>query len=180
MSTLTQSPAWKALESHHKEASRLHMRDLFAKDPQRFQRFCLRFDDILLDFSKNRITDETWRLLLDLARQADVPGWTRRMFAGEKINVTEGRSVLHVALRNRANTPILVDGRDVMPDVNRVLAQMRDFSESIRSGAWKGYSGKAITDVVNIGIGGSDLGPVMVTEALQPYTSHRGRVHFVS
>jgi len=180
MITLTQSPAWKALESHYKEASRLHMRDLFAKDSQRFAKFSLRFDDILLDFSKNRITDQTWKLLLNLARQADVPGWTRRMFAGEKINVTENRSVLHVALRNRANTPILVDGRDVMPDVNRVLAQMRDFSESIRSGAWKGHTGKPITDVVNIGIGGSDLGPVMVTEALRPYASDRVRVHFVS
>src|SRR3954451_238725 len=103
MSTLTQSPAWKALESHHKEASRLHMRDLFAKETQRFQKFSVRFDDIFLDFSKNRVTEETWRLLLDLARQADVPAWTRRMFAVEKINVTEGRAVLHVALRNRAN-----------------------------------------------------------------------------
>jgi glucose-6-phosphate isomerase len=156
------------------------MRDLFAKDPKRFEKFSVRFGDILLDFSKNRITDETLRLLLELARWAKIEQWRDRMFRGEKINITENRAVLHIALRNRSNRPILVDGQDVMPGVNAVLAHMREFSEAIRSGKWKGYSGKAITDVVNIGIGGSDLGPVMVTEALRPYSRPGLRVHFVS
>src|SRR5437764_4258497 len=158
MSTLIQSPTWKALESHYKEASRLHMRDLFRQDPRRFEKFSLRFDDILLDFSKNRITEETLRLLLELARQADVRGWTERMFTGQKINTTEGRAVLHVALRNRSNRPITVDGQDVMPEVNAVLAHMRRFTDAVRSGAWTGFTGRPITDVVNVGIGGSDLG----------------------
>jgi len=180
MSSLTQSPAWQALEQHHKEIAGLHMRDLFAADPQRFQRFSIRWNDLLIDYSKNRITENTMSLLVDLARQADVTGWRDRMFRGEKINVTEQRPVLHIALRNRSNRPILVEGEDVMPAVNRVLAHMRAFTESVRSGAWKGYTGEAITDVVNIGIGGSDLGPVMVTEALKPYSHERLNVHFVS
>ncbi|HZL37272.1 MAG TPA: glucose-6-phosphate isomerase [Tepidisphaeraceae bacterium] len=180
MSNLTVSPAWKALHEHYAAASRLAMRDLFRADPQRFDAFSARFQDILLDFSKNRITGETFQLLLNLARQADVPGWARKMFAGEKINTSEGRAVLHTALRNRSNRPIMVDGKDVMPEVNRVLAHMREFSEAIRSGAWAGYTGRRITDVVNIGIGGSDLGPVMVTEALKPYSKRDLRVHFVS
>src|SRR5579871_6330457 len=169
MSRLTESAAWKALESHYQTASKLEMRDLFAADPQRFTKFSREAEGILLDFSKNRLTEETLQLLIHLAEQADLMGWTERMFTGEKINITENRAVLHIALRNRDNHPILVDGEDVMPEVNAVLAHMREFSEAIRSGAWKGYSGKAITDVVNIGIGGSDLGPVMVTEALKPY-----------
>ena len=136
--------------------------------------------DILFDYSKNRITQETMRLLFDLARQANLAGKIEAMFSGEKINTTENRAVLHVALRNRSNRPILVDGEDVMPEVNRVLAKMRAFSEAVRSGAWKGYTGKAITDVVNIGIGGSDLGPKMVCEALKPYGKPGLRVHFVS
>jgi glucose-6-phosphate isomerase len=156
------------------------MRRMFAEDPERFSKFSLRFEDMLLDYSKNRVTDETMRLLAALAAQADLKGWTERLFTGQKINLTEDRAVLHVALRNRSNRPILVDGKDVMPEVNRVLKQMREFSEAIRSGAWKGYSGKAISDVVNIGIGGSDLGPVMVTEALKPYGKPGLRVHFVS
>jgi glucose-6-phosphate isomerase len=180
MSTLTQSPAWKALADHHAKVSNLHMRDLFAQDTGRFDRFSLKFKDILLDFSKNRITDQTLGLLFDLARQADVKGWAQRMFTGQKINTTENRAVLHVALRNRANKPILVDGNDVMPEVNRVLAHMKEFSDSVRNGSWKGYTGKTITDVVNIGIGGSDLGPVMVTEALKPYAKPGLNVHFVS
>jgi glucose-6-phosphate isomerase len=180
MSNPTQLPAWKALEAHYKDVAPLHLRDLFRKDPGRFEKFSLRFNDILLDFSKNRVTEQTMNLLFDLARQADLKGWTEKMFTGQKINTTEDRAVLHVALRNRSNRPILVDGKDVMPEVNAVLAHMREFSEAIRSGAWKGYTGKAITDVVNIGIGGSDLGPVMATEALKPYGKPGLHVHYVS
>jgi glucose-6-phosphate isomerase len=180
MTTPTQLPAWKALEAHYQEVAPLQMRDLFKDDPKRFEKFSLRFEDILFDFSKNRITDKTLPLLYDLARQSDLKGWTEKMFTGQKINTTEDRAVLHVALRNRSNRPILVDGQDVMPEVNAVLAHMRQFSEAIRSGSWKGYTGKAITDVVNIGIGGSDLGPVMATEALKPYGKPGLHVHFVS
>jgi glucose-6-phosphate isomerase len=180
MSALTQSNQWKSLSAHYQKISSTHMRDLFAQDPKRFEKFSLRFNDILLDFSKNRITDETLRLLLDLARFAKVEDWRDRMFRGEKINITENRAVLHIALRNRSNRPIVVDGEDVMPGVNAVLAHMRQFSESIRSGQWKGYTGKPITDVINIGIGGSDLGPVMATEALKPYSKPGLKVHFVS
>lgn len=177
---LTQSPAWNALVAHQKAIAPLHMRDLFAADPKRFERFSLSFNDILLDYSKNRITGDTMKLLFNLARQEDVEGWRGRMFAGEKINVTEGRAVLHVALRNRTSRPIVVDGKDVMPAVNRVLAHMKQFSDAVRNDAWKGYTGRRITDVVNIGIGGSDLGPVMVTEALKPYAVPGLNVHFVS
>jgi glucose-6-phosphate isomerase len=180
MSTLTQSPAWKELASHFKEIEQTHMRDLFARDPARFQHFSLRLNDILLDFSKNRVTEQTMKLLFNLARQANVEEMRDRMFRGEKINITENRAVLHVALRNRSNRPILVDGKDVMPEVNAVLAHMRKFSELVRSGEWKGFTGKAITDIVNIGIGGSDLGPVMVTEALKPYGKPGLHAHFVS
>jgi glucose-6-phosphate isomerase len=180
MTTPTQLPAWKALETHYQEIAPLQMRDMFKEDPKRFERFSLRFEDILFDFSKNRITERTLTLLYDLARQSDLKGWTEKMFTGQKINTTEDRAVLHVALRNRSNRPILVDGKDVMPEVNAVLAHMRQFSDAIRSGSWKGYSGKAITDVVNIGIGGSDLGPVMATEALKPYSKPGLHVHFVS
>ena len=180
MTTLTKSKPWKALQAHYARISRKHMREMFAKDPQRFDKFSLEACGIFLDYSKNRITEKTMRLLFDLARHAGVEEWRDKMFRGEKINVTENRAVLHVALRNRANTPILVEGKDVMPEVNAVLAHMREFSTAIRSGAWKGYTGKAITDVVNIGIGGSDLGPVMVTEALKPYAKRDLRVHCVS
>jgi glucose-6-phosphate isomerase len=180
MSALTESPAWQALLRHHTSMRDVHMRELFAQDPKRFERFSLRLGDLLLDYSKNRVTDETMKLLFALAEQAQVASWRDRMFAGEKINVTEGRSVLHVALRNRKNKPILVDGKDVMPEVNEVLAKMRAFTESVRSGAWKGHTGKRITDIVNIGIGGSDLGPVMATEALKPYWQKGLAVHFVS
>ncbi|WP_038043112.1 glucose-6-phosphate isomerase [Thioalkalivibrio sulfidiphilus] len=172
--------AWQALASHYDALKDVHMRELFARDPQRFERFSLRFEDILLDYAKNRITAETLELLLDLARECDVEGWRARMFGGEKINVTEDRAVLHVALRNRANRPILVDGEDVMPEVNAVLARMAAFTERVRSGAWTGYTGKPIRHVVNIGIGGSDLGPVMVCEALRPYGHERLSMHFVS
>jgi glucose-6-phosphate isomerase len=179
MSALTRSPAWRALKAHHREMRGVHMRELFAQDPQRFQRFSLQFDDFLLDYSKNIITERTMALLFELARQEKVMEQAARMFAGEKINFTENRAVLHVALRNRSNRPILVDGHDVMPRVNKVLAHMREFCTQVCSGAWRGYSGKPITDIVNIGIGGSDLGPVMVTEALKPWWGPL-RPHFVS
>jgi glucose-6-phosphate isomerase len=180
MPTLDQSPAWLALRQHQRWTERFHMRDLFAANPQRFERFSLQMDEILFDFSKNRITAETLPLLIDLARQAGLPEKIEAMFTGQKINITENRAVLHTALRNRANTPVLVDGQDVMPEVNRVLGKMRAFSESVRSGEWKGFTGKPICDVVNIGIGGSDLGPKMVCEALKPYAKPGLRVHFVS
>ncbi len=180
MTHLETTPAWQALVRHQQEISSLHMRDLFAADPQRFERFSLRLGEILFDFSKNRITAQTLPLLFDLAHQADLSRKIEAMFSGEKINTTEGRAVLHTALRNRSNRPVYVDGQDVMPEVNRVLAKMRQFSEKVRSGAWKGYTGKAITDIVNIGIGGSDLGPKMVCEALKPYAQPGLRVHFVS
>ena len=179
MSSLTSSPTWQNLQKHYDAQKDVQMRDLFAKDPERFKTFSLDFDGLLLDFSKNRITGETMKLLQALAVERDVPGWAKRMFNGEKINLTENRAVLHIALRNRTNRPILVDGRNVMPEVNAVLDHMDKFSKAIRSGQWKGYTGKAITDFVNIGIGGSDLGPVMVTEALKHYADGP-RAHFVS
>jgi glucose-6-phosphate isomerase len=180
MSKLIKSKAWKALQAHHKKTATRHMRDMFAKDPKRSEKFSLEACGIFLDYSKNRIGKKTMRLLFDLARHAKVESWRDKMFAGEKINFTENRAVLHIALRNRSNKPIFVDGKDVMPDVNAVLAHMKEFSDSIRNGEWKGYTGRAITDIVNIGIGGSDLGPVMVTEALKPYALPTLRAHFVS
>jgi glucose-6-phosphate isomerase len=180
MALLTELPAYAALAGHFEAAGDRHMRELFAADPGRFEKFSLRLEDILFDYSKNRVTDETMGLLFDLARQAGVEARRDAMFAGEKINRTEDRAVLHVALRNRSNRPILVDGRDVMPEVNRVLAQMRDFCGRIHSGAWTGYTGKKITDVVNIGIGGSDLGPQMATLALAHYAVPGITPHFVS
>jgi len=180
MSQLTDSPAWQALQEHQRELANTHMRDLFAQNPQRFAEFSLRLNDILFDYSKNRITAKTMALLLDLARAANLSTQIEAMFSGQKINTTEQRAVLHVALRNRANRPILVGGQDVMPEVNRVLAKMRAFTEAVRSGVWRGYTGQAITDVVNIGIGGSDLGPKMVAEALKPYARPNLRAHFVS
>jgi glucose-6-phosphate isomerase len=180
MSLLTDLPAWKALKEHHHELTSLHMRDLFAREPKRFERFSLHFEDILFDYSKNLITEKTVSLLMELARKAGLAKKIEAMFSGEKINVTEGRAVLHIALRNRSNRPILVDGKDVMPEVNRVLEKMRVFSESVRKGKWEGYTGKSITDVVNIGIGGSDLGPKMVTMALAHYAKPGLRSHFVS
>ncbi|MBF0094872.1 MAG: glucose-6-phosphate isomerase, partial [Alphaproteobacteria bacterium] len=180
MASLTQTPAWKALKTHYESVKAVHMREMFAQDPKRFESFSARLGDILLDYSKNRITAETLRLLLQLARERDVEGWRDRMFSGEVINTTEGRAVLHVALRNRSNRPIRVGGEDVMPRVNAVLAKMKGFCEAVRSGAWKGATGQRITDIVNIGIGGSDLGPVMISEALRPYHHPEIRPHFVS
>ncbi len=180
MSGLIRSSAWQALEKHYQEIKDFHMRDLFNNDPARFNRFSLRIGEILFDYSKNRITDETITLLINLANQAGLGSKIEEMFRGEKINTTENRAVLHVALRNRTGHPILVDGKDVMPEVNRVLEKMRSFSRLIRDKQWKGFSGKSITDIVNIGIGGSDLGPKMVCEALKPYGHPDLNVHFVS
>lgn len=177
---ISKTVAWQALQSHYQDMQNVHMRDMFAADPGRFNKFSLLFEDILLDYSKNCIEQRTLNLLCDLARQADVEGWRDRMFSGDKINCTEGRAVLHVALRNRSNRPIHVDGEDVMPAVNAVLDKMKHFCEAVRNGQWRGFSGQRITDVVNIGIGGSDLGPAMVTEALTPYGCSDLRVHFVS
>ncbi len=176
----TALPAWKALKAHQTELASLHMAKLFRKADDRFEKFSLRFEDILLDFSKNRVKKPTMKLLHELAMQADLPGWIEKMFSGERINCTEDRAVLHIALRNRSNRPILVDGQDVMPGVNAVLKHMRECSDAIRSGVWRGFTGKPITDVVNIGIGGSDLGPVMVAEALKPYSKRDLKLHFVS
>ena len=180
MRALTSSAAWTNLESHFNTLKPVAMRDLFAQDPDRFKKFSLEFDGLFFDFSKNRITDETLTLLRALAAERDVLGWAKKMFDGVKINITENRAVLHIALRNRSNRPIFVDGKDVMPEVNAVLKHMEEFSNKVRSGEWKGYTGKTITDFVNIGIGGSDLGPVMVTEALKPYAKRDLRAHFVS
>lgn len=177
----TALPAYSQLQEHYDQVKDRHMRDLFADDADRFNTFTRQFEDILLDFSKNRITQQTLDLLLQLADQAGLADAISRMFSGDKINRTEDRAVLHVALRNRSNTPIMVDGEDVMPGINDVLGRMKTFTERVRSGEWKGYTGGTITDVVNIGIGGSDLGPVMVTEALKPYADDKKlRVHFVS
>lgn len=178
--TLTESRAWKALSDHYQECRQLHMRDLFETDPERFVKYSIQHGNLIFDYSKNRISEQTMPLLMKLARQADIEAWRDRLFSGEKINSTEGRSVLHVALRNRSNTPIESDGENVMPAVNAELHKMQRFSEQVRSGGWKGLSGKAITDVVNIGIGGSDLGPDMVCSALKPYASDQLNVHFIS
>lgn len=176
----SQTAAWHALQQHFEQMKSVQMRDLFAQDADRFSKFSATFDDqMLVDFSKNRITTETLEKLQALAKETDLQGAIASMFAGEKINRTEDRAVLHVALRNRSNTPIIVDGKDVMPEVNAVLAKMKKFCERVIGGEWKGYTGKTITDVVNIGIGGSDLGPYMVTEALKPYKNHLS-MHFVS
>jgi len=180
VSALTESKAWRALKAHHEAIADTHMRELFNADPQRFDKFSLRFKDILLDYSKNRITEQTVALLLDLANQAGLRTWIDRMFSGDRINITENRAVLHIALRNRSNHAILVDGEDVMPKVNAVLTKMRIFTEAVRGGSWRGHTGKVVTDVVNIGIGGSDLGPLMVAEALKPYAKRDLQVHFVS
>ncbi|MEL3924938.1 glucose-6-phosphate isomerase [Aeromonas enteropelogenes] len=176
----TQTQAWQALEAHFAANKETRLKDLFAQDPKRFDKFSLTFGgNILVDYSKNLITKETLKLLIDLAKETDLRSAIDAMFNGEKINMTEGRAVLHVALRNRSDRPVEVDGKDVMPEVNAVLAKMKGFCEKVISGEWKGYTGKPIQHVVNIGIGGSDLGPVMITEALRPYKNHL-EMHFVS
>lgn len=180
MLTLVNSSAFQALLKHHASTRNGGMRDLFEQDPERFARFSRRLGDLLFDFSKHRITNETLTLLVQLAEQAHVAKYIQRMFSGDKINFTENRAVLHVALRNRSNRPILVNGRDVMPDVNRVLDKMRAFVGSVHRADWKGFTGKPIRSIVNIGIGGSDLGPVMVTEALRPYWQKGISAYFVS
>ena len=170
------------LQAHFDEhAKDLKLVSLFKQDPKRFSKFSTSFQgtDILLDYSKNIVTEKTLELLVQLAKDSHLEEWRNKMFSGEAINTTENRAVLHVALRNRSNSPILVSGKDIMPDINRVLDQMKKTSEAIRSGEWKGYTQKAITDIVNIGIGGSDLGPVMVTEALKKYAQRGLNVHFV-
>ncbi len=177
---LTELPAWKNLQAHYIATKDMQMKDLFAQDSSRFDSFHIEFNDILVDYAKNRITKETMSLLLELAKAIDLKKATEAMFSGEKINNTENRAVLHTALRNRSNTPVFCDGKDVMPEINAVLEKMKGFCEKVRSGAWKGYTGKAITDIVNIGIGGSDLGPYMVTEALKPYGKAGLNMHFVS
>ncbi|EKO3537831.1 glucose-6-phosphate isomerase [Vibrio fluvialis] len=176
----TQTQAWKALTAHFESAQDMDLKTLFAEDSQRFAKYSTRFgNDILVDYSKNLVNEETMKHLFALAEETDVKSAIQAMFSGEAINQTEGRSVLHTALRNRSNTPVMVKGEDVMPAVNAVLEKMKSFSERIIGGEWKGFTGKAITDVVNIGIGGSDLGPYMVTEALTPYKNHL-TMHFVS
>jgi glucose-6-phosphate isomerase len=173
-------PSHADLMAHRDGMARVHMRDLFAADPQRFGRFSVRLGDLLVDYSKNRVTEKTVDLLVRLAGEAGLRGWIDAMFSGEKINRTENRAVLHVALRNRSDRPIFVDGEDVMPAVNAVLAQMRGFSERVRSGEWRGHTGRMIRTVVNIGIGGSDLGPCMIATALRPYWHERLEARFVS
>ena len=174
-----ETQVWRKLTAHYLEMQAVHMRQLFEDDPNRFTKFHLRFDDILIDYSKNILSEETLTYLLELAQESRLQDAIDAMFSGQIINQTEGRPVLHIALRNRTNRPVFVNDGDVMPQVNKVLEQIRSFSDRLLSGTWKGHSGKAITDIVNIGIGGSDLGPLMVTEALRPY--HKNiRPHFVS
>ena len=176
----TNTQAWKALETHQSQLANTTIADLFKQEQNRFNDYSLTFENqILVDFSKNKINQETLKLLHQLAKESALDEAINAMFTGEKINRTENRAVLHTALRNRSNTPVYVDGKDVMPEVNAVLAKMSAFCDRVISGEWKGYTGKAITDVVNIGIGGSDLGPYMVTEALRPYKNHLN-MHFVS
>ena len=177
MSRLTALPAWQALSQHARSAA-FDLRSLFAADAKRFDRYSIAHGELFLDYSKNHVTDETLRLLAALADARDMRGWIGRLMSGERINVTENRPALHTALR--ANRPVMLDGRDISEDVRRVRAQMRRFSDALRAGQVKGATGRAITDVVNIGIGGSDLGPALAVEALAPYASKSLRVRFMS
>jgi len=180
MTSIIHSKSWDLLKKHYEHISPQHIRDFFNHDARRSDKFSLKFDDLLFDFSKNKITEETLALLYGLAKQSELKSWISKLFNGEKINFTEKRAALHVALRNRSNAPILFDGKDVMPSVNRVLNKMRFFSDSIRSGELKGFTGKKFTAVVNIGIGGSDLGPAMVCHALKSYGEKSIKPIFVS
>ncbi|MEY3891044.1 MAG: glucosephosphate isomerase [Pseudomonadota bacterium] len=180
MSQINQSLIWQSLNQHKKDIESISLREMFKSDPNRFNQFHIQFNDLLLDYSKHRISRETISLLIKLAKEADVEGWRNRMFRGEKINSTEHRAVLHTALRNQNTSPIISDGEDVMPKVKNVLKKMRRFSEEVRSGLWRGFSGKTITSVINIGIGGSDLGPAMVCQALKAYGSKTITPYFVS
>ena len=176
----TKTQSWKNLVDHFKEMKSVHMKDLFADDPDRFNKYSIRFNGILVDYSKNIITEDTLKLLLRLTDDVGLRDALNKMFNGERINETEDRAVLHTALRNRINIPVCVNDKNVMPEVNAVLSKMKDFSDKIITGEWKGFTDKKITDIVNIGIGGSDLGPVMVTECLRPYAKEGLEVHFVS
>ncbi|MCK5826521.1 MAG: glucose-6-phosphate isomerase [Desulfuromusa sp.] len=180
MPDLIQQPAWKKLQTHYQDIEAIHLRQLFAEDQERFTKFSLTFGELLFDYSKHRITTTTLNLLIELATQCGLEEKINGMFSGEKINATEQRPALHTALRNRSNRPILVDGEDVMPQINAVLQKMAVFCQQVRDGEWLGATGQPITDIVNIGIGGSDLGPLMVTEALKPYGHERLKVHYVS
>jgi len=180
MSELKQTPAWLALQQHYEQNKQLHMRDLFEQDESRFENFSLHLNDILYDYSKNRVTDETMALLLKLAEQAHLPRWVERLFSGDKINHTEHRAALHTALRDKGDAAIMLDGVDIAPEIKEERAKVKKLAEKIRSREWRGVTGQAITDVVNIGIGGSNLGPLMVNEALRPYSLHDLNVHFVS
>jgi len=180
MSQINQSPIWQALNQHKKDIEPISLREMFKSDATRFDQFHIQFNDLLLDYSKHHISKETISLLVKLAKEVDLENWRDRMFEGEKINSTEHRAVLHTALRNQNQTPIMSDGEDVMPKVKNVLKKMRRFSEEVRSGQWKGFTGKPITNVINIGIGGSDLGPTMVCQALKPYGSKTITPYFVS
>jgi glucose-6-phosphate isomerase len=174
----TRSPAWQALQDHHRLVAGLSLRELFERDPQRFDRLSLQCADILFDYSKHRVTDETLQLLMALARECELPGWIARLFEGDRINTTEGRPALHTALR--AHEPVMVGGRDVVADAEEMFSRMRRFCEAVWSGTRRGSSGCVFSDIVNIGIGGSDLGPLFVTEALESYARARPRLHFVS
>ena len=178
--TVNKTKAWKKLENHYKHFRKLQMKDLFAVDPDRAKKFSVNFDAMYLDYSKNRINDRTMKLLLNLARECDLENKIKAMFKGDKINVTEKRPVLHIALRNRANTPIYVDGKNVVPQINEVLAKMKKFSDAVRFGEFRGQTGKKLTNIVNIGIGGSDLGPVMACEALRKYWAKDINCYFIS
>ncbi|MDH5445783.1 MAG: glucose-6-phosphate isomerase [Gammaproteobacteria bacterium] len=180
MSLLTDSPVWQSLQDHYQTIKDQHLREMFSADPSRFDKFSIKLNDILFDYSKHRITDETMNQLCELARSTNVEDWIQRMFQGEKINHTENRAVLHVALRNMSEQVIKVDNKNVMPEVHAVREQMRALSEAVRTRQWRGFTGQPITDVVNIGVGGSDLGPVMATEGLKPYAIHDLGIHFVS
>lgn len=180
MSQINQSPIWQALNQHKKDIEPISLREMFKSDATRFDQFHIQFNDLLLDYSKHLISKETINLLVKLAKEADIEGWRDRMFKGEKINSTEHRAVLHTALRNQNETSIMSDGEDVMPKIKNVLKKMKRFSEKVRSGQWKGFTGRAITNVINIGIGGSDLGPSMVCQALKPYSSKKITPYFVS
>ncbi|MDH5599580.1 MAG: glucose-6-phosphate isomerase, partial [Cyclobacteriaceae bacterium] len=176
----TKLPSWEKLSNHFQEIKHIHLKDLFINNPNRFDEFSLRFNDLLVDFSKNLLTNNTLRLLYQLAEETQVKESIKQMFKGEKINKTEDRSVLHTALRNFSGNPVYSEGKDVMPEVKKELEHMKSFSDSVTSGNWKGYSGKRIKHIVNIGIGGSDLGPVMVTEALKHYKIDGIEAHFIS
>ena len=178
MTSLTKTPAWLALKAHQSKLKQQHLRTLFAEDPQRFEKFSARFNDLLLDFSKQPVTEETMNLLFQLATQQKLSDWIARMFQGEKINATEHRAAFHIALR--ADQVVTTEGKDVLPAVKQVLQQMENFTQAVHQGVHRGYSGLPFSDVVNIGIGGSDLGPVMVTEALKPYWNGKITPHFVS